>query len=62
VWFGDALHPRQEVADELGALLEWSSADLPAVDAADGEHAQLIAGHLAEREGAGRLMFETGRS
>jgi hypothetical protein len=42
--------------------LEWSSADLSAVDAADGEHAQLIAGHLAEREGAGRLMFETGRS
>jgi hypothetical protein len=65
VWFGKAFHPRQEVADELGelgALLEWSSANLLAVDAADEAHAQVIADYLAEQERAGRLMYETGRS
>lgn len=65
VWFGEAFHPRQEVADELtelGALLEWSSANLLAVDAADEADGQRIADYLAEQEGAGRLMFETGRS
>jgi uncharacterized protein DUF4265 len=65
VWFGDAFHPRQEVADELaglGALLEWSSANLLAVDAADAAQAQEIADYLAEQERAGRLTYETGRS
>lgn len=65
VWFGDAFHPRQEVADELtelGALLEWSSANLLAIDAADETHAQTIADYLAEQESKGRLMFETGRT
>jgi len=61
MWFGEAFHPRQEVADELaelGALLEWSSANLLAVDA----HAQTIADYLADQESANRLMFETGRT
>jgi hypothetical protein len=65
VWFGEAFHPRQEVADELaelGALLEWSSANLLAVDAADETHAEALAAYLAEQERAGRLMYETGRS
>lgn len=65
VWFGEAFHPRQEVADELaelGALLEWSSANLLAVDAADEAHAQTITDYLATQEGASRLMFETGRT
>ncbi len=65
VWFGEAFRPRQEIADELaelGALLEWSSADLLAVDAEDQDHAQEIADYLAEQESASRLMFETGRS
>jgi hypothetical protein len=65
VWFGEAFHPRQEIADELaelGALLEWSSANLLAVDAADEAHAQAIADYLAEQESAGHLMFETGRT
>lgn len=38
VWFGESLHPRDEVAEELsrlGALFEWSSVNLLAVDAAD---------------------------
>jgi hypothetical protein len=61
VWFGEAFHPRQEVADELaglGALLEWSSANLLAVDAADQAHAQTIADYLAEPERAKGLLFE----
>src|SRR6266550_5216238 len=36
VWFGESFHPRQEIADQLsdlGALLEWSSDNLLAVDA-----------------------------
>jgi uncharacterized protein DUF4265 len=64
-WFGESFHPREEIAERLhamGALLEWSSANLLAVDAPDGSHAQVIADFLAEEERAGRLMFETGRS
>lgn len=65
VWFGEAFHPRQEIADELaelGALLEWCSANLLALDAADEAHAQTVADYLTEQERDGRLMFETGRS
>jgi hypothetical protein len=65
VWFGETFHPRQQVADELaelGALLEWSSANLLAVDAADEAHAQAIADYLKEQEHARRLIYETGRS
>jgi hypothetical protein len=65
VWFGESFHPRGEVEEELselGALLEWSSANLLAVDAADGAHAQLIADYLASQEHVSRLMYETGRS
>ena len=42
VWFGESFHPRYEVAAELmalGALVEWSSVNLLAADAADLEHA-----------------------
>ncbi len=63
-WFGESFHPREEVArdlEELGALLEWSSVNLLAVDARDEEHAQEIANYLAQAEAEGRLMFETGR-
>jgi Domain of unknown function (DUF4265) len=62
VWFGETFHPRQKVADELterGALLEWSSANLLAVDAPNGQPALVIAGYLAEQERTGRLTFET---
>lgn len=65
VWFGESFHPRDEVADELkalGALLEWSSRNLLAVDAVSQEHAQKVADFLAEREKAGQLVYETGRS
>jgi hypothetical protein len=65
VWFGESFHPRDVVADELkalGALIEWSSSNLLAVDATDGKHAKVIADFLAEREQGGQLLYETGRS
>lgn len=65
VWFGESFHPRDEIAAELralGSMIEWSSRNLLAVDAVDREHAQLVADFLAEREQAGHLVYETGRS
>lgn len=65
VWFGESFQRREHIADQLGALgalLEWSSANLLAVDAADEPRAEMIAEFLAEEQHAGRLMFETGRS
>lgn len=65
VWFGQSFQPREEIVSELealGSLVEWSSRNLLAVDAADGEHAQLVADFLMEREKAGNLMYEAGRS
>ena len=65
VWFGESFRPRGEIADELkalGSLVEWSSRNLLAVDAVDGEHARLVADFLAEREQLGHLVYETGRS
>lgn len=65
VWFGESFHPRDEIAAELralGSIIEWSSRNLLAVDAVDREHAQLVADFLAEREQAGHLVYETGRS
>lgn len=65
IWFGDSLYPRDVVADDLiklGALLEWSSVNLIAVDAADADQARVVADYLAEQERAGHLAYETGRS
>jgi len=65
VWLGQSFQPRDEIANELkalGSLIEWSSRNLLAVDAADSEHAQLVADFLMEREKAGHLVYETGRS
>lgn len=65
VWFGGSFHPRNEVEAELvamGALTEWSSLNLLAVDASNASVAQAIADFLALAEGAGRLLYETGRS
>ncbi len=55
---------RDELVSELeglGALVEMVSPNLLAIDARDGEQAQVVAGYLAERERAGHLMYETGR-
>jgi hypothetical protein len=65
VWFGNSFHPRDETAGKLralGSLIEWSSRNLLAVDAADLEHAQLVADFLTECEKAGQLVDEAGRS
>lgn len=64
VWFGSTPYPRDAVENELralGALLEWSSANLLAVDADGDEHAQRVADYLAAGEDAGRFVYETGR-
>jgi hypothetical protein len=65
VWFGETAYPRDEIArrlETLGALLEWSSVNLLAVDARDEHHAQEIADYLSGAEGRGELIYETGRS
>jgi hypothetical protein len=65
VWLGDSSQPREEVAAQLramGGVVEWSSVNLLAVDAADGNHAQTIADWLHERELAGDLVYETGKT
>jgi Domain of unknown function (DUF4265) len=65
VWFGESFQPRDEIAqalEGLGALLEWSSRNLLAVDARDAAHAQVIADFLADRESKGQLVYETGKT
>ena len=63
IWFGDSFHPRTEIADELeqgGALLEWSSTNLLAVDAADESDARRVEGLLVAHARAGHLNYERG--
>lgn len=48
--------------NKMGALLEWSSPSLLAVDARDAAHGQGIAEFLAERETEGQLIYETGKT
>lgn len=65
VYFGATPWPREELARELidrGALIEWSSLNLLAVDARDSAHASQIADLLQAQEGEGRLQYETGRT
>jgi hypothetical protein len=66
VYFVGEAGPKDQIAAELelqlGALLEWHGAKLLAVDASDGEVAQTIADYLQAGEGAGQLIFETGRT
>jgi hypothetical protein len=65
VWFGEAEQPHEHVPEELaglGALLEWSSKNLLAVDAVDERLALEVADYLARQERADCLMYETGRS
>lgn len=65
VHLDQAAAPRDEILEELadlGALVEWSSAKLLAVDARDQPLAQKIADSLQDRENLGQLIFETGKS
>lgn len=64
-WLGGSSYPRDQLVRELeglGSLLEWSSRDMLAIDAADFEHAQTVADFLAGHERNGDFVYETGRS
>lgn len=65
LWFGSSSYAQQVIVDELvamGALVERSSANMLAVDAASPADAHRIADALLAHEAAGRLVYETGRS
>jgi hypothetical protein len=62
--FGNSAYPRDEIeqgVSELGALVEWSSDDLLAVDAADADTAAAIFAYLEQHQNDGHLMVETGK-
>jgi hypothetical protein len=64
VWFGGSdtsLDRYVRDLEGLGALMEWGSPELLAVDARDEVMAQRVADYLQGRENAGELAFETGR-
>lgn len=65
IWFGGASHIEGDtpgVLHDVGALLEWSSPNMLAVDARDAAHASTIANLLADRERRGQLIYEMGRT
>ena len=65
VYFNESTQPGDEAVErleELGALMEWSSGKLLAIDARDQSHAQQVADFLQDRETLGQLVFETGKS
>lgn len=67
VWFGDSSNPavRNEVIErlgKLGALFEWYSQNLLAVDAENQEFAQAVADFLKGQEDLQQLNYETGRT
>jgi hypothetical protein len=65
VWFGESSSPHAHIVEtlmSLGALLEWSSENLVAADAADEASAMRIADYLHSEEQANRLVYETGRT
>lgn len=64
-WPREPSHLGDEIAADLtalGARIEWSPCNLLAVDAADDEHAQVVADFLTGHERAGHLTYETGIS
>lgn len=59
------LQNRDEVVERLvamGALVEWSSASMLAVDARDAAHGQEVADFLFACKNKGQLIYETGKS
>lgn len=64
VYFSQTMRAHREavVADlrTMGALLEWSSPSLLAVDAEDAHHGQRVADYPWEQEKCGCLVYETG--
>lgn len=64
IHFASPDQPRDDVMErvsEMGALSEWSSASLVALDARDEPHAQQLADYLQQQEDEGHLVFETGK-
>ncbi len=64
VWLGKSREDRLTVEDEfvtVGALTEWSSENLLALDVPNESQAQALADVLAEGERTGRWLYETGR-
>lgn len=65
LWLRKSNEDRMTVESEfvlLGALSEWASEHLLALDAGGAALAQVIADALAQGERAGRWMYETGRT
>jgi hypothetical protein len=65
VFFGETPFPRVAITSalaSLGALMEWSSPNLLAVDAPDETRAQSIADFLQQQEDQRILVYETGKS
>ncbi|EKF17492.1 DUF4265 domain-containing protein [Nitratireductor pacificus] len=63
VWFGGSAHPQEEIVRALaarGALVERSSGNLIAVDAADRSIALAVRVFLDAHEKRGHLAYETG--
>ncbi|MBV9869066.1 MAG: DUF4265 domain-containing protein [Frankiaceae bacterium] len=64
VWLGKSPDDRLDVEAEfiaMGALTEWSSEHLLALDVPDEPQAQVLATRLAAGEQSGRWLYETGR-
>jgi hypothetical protein len=64
VWLAESTHDRNSLIsdlEELGALWEWYSDNLLAVDAADETIARNVAALLSEHESRGNFVFESGR-
>jgi hypothetical protein len=47
---------------DRGALLEWSSTNLVAVDARDRTQAQQLAAFLQQQDDLGHLVYEAGKT
>ncbi len=55
-------HEVVEALKSLGALVEWSSPSLLAVDARDAAHGQEIADYLHDQQEQEHLVYETGKT
>lgn len=65
VRLGTSAHALADTIDRLeeaGGLLEWSGMSMIAVDARDAMHAQEVVDFLTERQDAGHLTYDVGRS
>lgn len=65
VWLGQFSGSRLELTGALqgfGALLEWSSKNMFAIDTAGEADAQAVSNFLLERQSTQQLLYETGRT